>query len=161
MLDRWGIKRCRGSCRGRCRETGRRQLRYRASIEQQRIRLKNRSSIDPPGVKELSKRQELSRSIHQVSRRCRDYVKKKAWKAWQIARYQRGVEEVSSQLFKTIFREEKNTDMNAIQHTTQPMIQSTQKFLKIVSQFKNLSTRISKIHTHTHQTSLTNFIFQK
>ena len=150
MLDRWGIKRCQGSCRGRCRETGRRQLRYRASIEQQRIRLKNRSSIDPPGVEELSKRQEISRSIHQVSRRCRDYVKKKAWKARQIARYQRGVEEVSSQPFKTIFREEKNIDMNAIQHTTQPMIQSTQKFLKIVFQFKNLSTRISKIHTHTH-----------
>ena len=50
----------------------------RASIEQQRISFKNRSSIDPPGVKELSRRQELSRLIHQVSRRCRDCVKKKA-----------------------------------------------------------------------------------
>ena len=129
MLDSWGIGRCRGSCQGRCRETGRRQLRYRASIEQQRIRFKNRSSIDPPGVEELSRRQELSRSIHQVSRRCRDCVKKKALEARQIARYQGGVEEVSSQLFKTVFREEKNIDMNAIQHTTRPMIQSTQKNL--------------------------------
>ena len=39
--------------------------------------------------------------------------------------YRRGVEEESSQHFKTVFREEKNTDMNAIQHTTQPRIQTT------------------------------------
>ena len=63
------------------------------------------------------------------------------------------IEEVSSQLFKTIFREEKNIDMNAIQHTTQPMIQSTQYSLKIFSQFKILSTWISKTHTHTHNKS--------
>ena len=31
---------------------------------------------------------------------------------------------MSSQLFKTVFRDVKNTDMNAIQHTTQSMIQS-------------------------------------
>ena len=42
---------------------------------------------------------------------------------------QQGIEEVSSQLFKIVFRKEKNTDMNAIQHTTQPKIQSTQKNL--------------------------------
>ena len=29
-----------------------------------------------------------------------------------------GIEEVSSQLFKTVFREEKNINMNAIQHAT-------------------------------------------
>ena len=34
-------------------------------------------SIDPPGVEKLSKRQELSRSIHQVSRCWRDCDKKK------------------------------------------------------------------------------------
>ena len=44
------------------------------AIEQQRVRVKNRSSIDPAGVEELSRMQELSRSIHQVSRRCRDCV---------------------------------------------------------------------------------------
>ena len=47
-----------------------------------------------------------------------------------------GIEEVSSKLLKLVFREVKNIDLNAIQHTTQPMIQSTQKSLKIVSQFK-------------------------
>ena len=129
MLDSWGIGRYQGSYRGRCRGTGRRQLRYQEGIEQQRIRFKNRSSIDPPGVEELLRRQELSQSIRQVSRRCRDCVKKKAWEARQIARYRGDVEEVSSQLFKTVFQKEKNTDMNAIQHTTQPKIQSTQKNL--------------------------------
>ena len=43
----------------------------------------------------------------------------------QTARCRGGIEEVSSQLIKTVFREVKNTDMNAIQHATQPMIQST------------------------------------
>ena len=38
---------------------------------------------------------------------------------------QLAIEEVSSQLFKTVFREVKNTGMNAINHATQPMIQST------------------------------------
>ena len=77
----------------------------------------------------------------------------------KLDRYQ-GIEEVSSQLFKTVFRDVKNTDMNAIQHTTQPMIQSTQKSLKIVSQFKNFEHKDLQ-NTHTHTTSLTNFIFQK
>ena len=35
---------------------------------------------------------------------------------------QLAIEEVSSQLFKTVFREVKNTGMNAIKHATQPMI---------------------------------------
>ena len=92
MLDSWGIGTYRGSCQGRCRGTGRQQLRYREGIEQQRIRFKNKSSIDPPGVEELLRRQDLYRSIHQVSRRCRDCVKKNAWEARQIARYRGGVE---------------------------------------------------------------------
>ena len=47
---------------------------YRGGVEEQTIKGKNRSSIDPPAVEKLlmrqklSKRQELSRSIHQVSR---------------------------------------------------------------------------------------------
>ena len=146
MLDSWGIGRYQGSYRGRCRGTGRRQLRYQEGIEQQRIRFKNRSSIDPPGVEELSKRQELSQSIHQVSRRCRDCVKKNAWEARQIARYRGGVEPA----FQNSFRDVKNTDMNAIQHTTQPKIQSTQKSLKIVSQSKKFWAQGSQKHTHTH-----------
>ena len=40
--------------------------------------------------------------------------------------------------------------MNAIQHTTQPMIQSTQKSFKIVSQFKNFEHKdLQNTHTHT------------
>ena len=48
--------------------------------------------IDPPGVKKLSKRQELSRSIHQVSRSCQDCDKKKLKKLDR----QQGIDEVSS-----------------------------------------------------------------
>ena len=122
MLDSWGIGRYQGSYRG----SGLRQLRYREGIEQQKVKFKNRSSINPAGVEELSRRQELSRSIHQVSRRCQYYVKKNAWEARQIARYRGGVGEVSRQLFKTVFRDVKTTDMNAIQHTTQPIQWSNQ-----------------------------------
>ena len=53
------------------------RYRYRGGVEEQTIRYKNRSSIDPPIVEKLSKRQELSQSIHQVSRSCRDCDKKK------------------------------------------------------------------------------------
>ena len=49
---------------------------------------------------------------------------------------------MSNKLFKTVFQEEKNTDLNAIQHATQPMIG------------KHLSTIIFKHmdleNTHTH-----------
>ena len=37
------------------------------------------------------------------------------------------------QHFETVFRDVKNTDMNANQHTTQPMIQTTQKLHGAVS----------------------------
>ena len=90
-------------------------------IEEQSIKCKNRSSIDPLGVEKLSRRQELSRPIHQVSRSCRDSKMKKLK---ELDR-QLAIEEVSSQLFKTVFREVKYIDMNAIQHATKPMIQST------------------------------------
>ena len=100
-----------------CREVSRKLSR--------KVSRKWSSTAEVSSNKESDPRTE-ARSIHQVSRSCWDCDKKNAWKARQIARYRRGVEEVSSQLFKTVFREEKNIDMNAIQHTTQPMIQSTQ-----------------------------------
>ena len=106
----------------RCRGNARRQLRCRGGIEDQLIRIKNRSSIDPPGVEKLSSIQTQSRSIHQVSRCRRDCNKKKLRKLDR----QLAIEEVSTKLFKIVFREEKNTNMNAIKHVTQPMIQSTQ-----------------------------------
>ena len=53
------------------------KYRYRGGVEEQTIRYKNRSSINPLAIKKLSRRQELSRSINQVSRSCQDYDKKK------------------------------------------------------------------------------------
>ena len=46
------------------------RYRYRGGVEEQTIRGKNRSSIDPPAVEKLLRRQELSQLIHQVSRSC-------------------------------------------------------------------------------------------
>ena len=68
------------------------RYKYRGGVEEQIIRNKNRSSIDPTGVKNLSRRKELSRLIHQVLRSCRDCYKKKLKKLDK----QQGIEEVSS-----------------------------------------------------------------
>ena len=116
-----GIERYRGSYRVRYRGNGRRQIQVSRGVEEQSIKCKNRSLIYPPAVEKLSRRQELSRSIHQVSRSYRECDKKKLKKLNR----QQGIEEVSSQLLKPAFRDVKNTDMNAIQHVTQPMIQLT------------------------------------
>ena len=97
------------------------KYRYRGGVEEQSIKCKNRSSIYPPAVEKLSRRQELSQSIHQVSRSCRDSKMKKLKELDK----QLAIEEVLSQVLKTVFRDVKNTDMNAIQHASQPMIQST------------------------------------
>ena len=53
------------------------RYRYREGVEEKSIICKNRSSIYPSVVEKLSRRQELSRSIHQVSRRCQDNSMKK------------------------------------------------------------------------------------
>ena len=53
------------------------RYRYRGGVEEQSIKCKNRSSIDPPAVEKLLKRQELSRLIYQVSRSYLDCDKKK------------------------------------------------------------------------------------
>ena len=68
------------------------RYRYRGSVEEHINKYKNRSSIDPPGVEKLSRRQELSRSIHHVSRSCQDCDKKKLKKLDR----QQGIEEVLS-----------------------------------------------------------------
>ena len=54
-----------------------------------------------------------------------------------------------SQLFKTVFQEEKNTDMNAIKYATQPMIQITYYALKNISQQRFLKHMDLK-NTRTH-----------
>ena len=66
------------------------RYRYRGGIEEQPIRCKNRSSIDLPVVEKLSRRQELSRSIHQVSKSCQYCDMKKLKKLDR----QQGIEEV-------------------------------------------------------------------
>ena len=106
------------------------RYKYRGGVKEQSIRCKNRSSIYPPAVEKLSRRQELSRCIHQVSRRCRDCDMKQLKKLDR----QQGIKEVSSQFLKAVFQEVKNINLNAIQHATQPMIQTPYKSLKINSQ---------------------------
>ena len=125
-LDRWGVEKCWGSCRGRYREkclsTAEVSSKYRATTHQIQEQKLDRSTkcqeaikevgafwIDPPSIKELS-----------------GLRYEKAWEARQIVRCRRGIEEVSSHFLKPVFRKEKNTNMNAIQHATQPIIQSTQ-----------------------------------
>ena len=61
----------------RCRGNARRQLRCRGGIEDQLIRIKNRSSIDPPSIEKLSSIQIQSQQIHQVLRCRQDCDKKK------------------------------------------------------------------------------------
>ena len=103
---------------------------------------RKRSSIDT-GIKEVSKNNPSNarteaRSIHQLSRsyqggrslvdlstRYREAVEIAIWKSFKELDRQQGIEEVSSPNVKAIFREEKNTDMNAIKYATQPMIQIT------------------------------------
>ena len=75
------------------------RYRYRGGVEEQSIKFKNRSSIYPPAVEKLLRRQELSRSIHQVSRSYRECDKKKLKKLDR----QQGIKEVSSQLLKPVF----------------------------------------------------------
>ena len=53
------------------------RCRCREGIKEQKYLIKNRSSIDPPGVEKISRRQELARSIHQVLRYWQDCDKKK------------------------------------------------------------------------------------
>ena len=65
------------------------KYRYQGGVEEQPIGCKNRSSIYLPAVKKLSRRQELSRSIHRVSRSCRDCDMKKLKKLER----QQGIEE--------------------------------------------------------------------
>ena len=118
--------RCRKVLRQLSRKVSRKWSLTDIGVEEQSIRFKNISSIYPLAVEKLSRRQELSRSIHQVSRSCRDCDMKKLK---ELDR-QQGIEKVSSQLLKAVFQEEKNTNMNAIKYATQPMIQITYKYLK-------------------------------
>ena len=105
--------------------------------------------IDPPGVEKLSKRQELSRSIHQVSRSYRDCNKKKPWEARQTERYRGGVELAFQNSFSRgeRHRQECNQECNS---TNNPInhIQLSKSFLIII--FKHMDLKHTHTHTHTH-----------
>ena len=101
-LDRWGIERCRGSCRGSCWE------KYLSTTE---VSSKYQATTHQIQVQKLDR-----------STRCRKAIEE----AGAFSIDPPGVEEVLSHILKLVFREEKNTNMNAIQHATQSMIQSTQ-----------------------------------
>ena len=122
------------------------RYRYQRSVEEQSIKCKNRSSIYPPAVEKLSRRQELSQSIHRVSKSYRECDKKKLKKLDR----QQGIEEVSSQLLKLVFRDEKKH-----RHECNPTCNSTNDPINILSSQNHLSIKIlspwiSKTHTHTH-----------
>ena len=75
------------------------------------------TSIDRPAIEHLSRGQELSRSIHLAIEKCRDCDKNQL----KFSIDKPGVKEVSRRYrdcLKTIFQEEKNTDMNAIKLAT-------------------------------------------
>ena len=102
---------------------------YRGTNQQKAKKI----SIDPPGVKNLSRRQELSQSIHQVSRSCPDCDKEKLKKLNR----QQGIEEVSSQLLKPVFsRCEKH------RHECNPTYNSTNDPINILSFQNHLSNKI-------------------
>ena len=96
--------RCRGTKQQIPDQNLNRSTRYRKAIEEA-----GAFSINPPSIEELSGLRQEKGLRSSTDRRC-----------------QGGIEEVSSHILKPVFREEKNKDMNAIQHATQPMIQSTQ-----------------------------------
>ena len=110
--------------------------RCREGIEEQHIRIKNRSSIDPPSVEKLSRIQTQSRSIHQVSRCRRDCDKKilrSSTDSQLSSRFQGGVEPA----FKSSFlRCEKH------RHECNPTCNSTNDPINILSFQNRLSNKI-------------------
>ena len=91
-------------------------------------------SIDPPGVEKLSRRQELSRSIHQVSRSCRDCDKKKLKKLDK----QQGIEEVSRRCWASLYKNSFSR-CEKHRHECNPTCNSTNDPINILSSQKHLS----------------------
>jgi len=79
--------------------------------------------MDRGAIEQLSRRHKLSQWIEELSRSYRDCDKKKLKSSIDKL----GIESVEelSRLLKNSFSRKKNTNMNAIKHATQPMIQST------------------------------------
>ena len=112
------------------------RYRYRWGVEEQSIRCKNRSSINPLAFEKLSRRRELSRSIHHVLRNYQDCNMKKLKKLDR----QQGIEEVLGQLLKTVFRDEKKH-----RHECNPTCNSTNDPINILSFQNHLLIKILSI----------------
>ena len=139
--ERGKIRRRRGT--GMKRVLGRRGI--EEAIEQQWFRFR----INAQSIQQVSRSYRGYRSFLDRSTRYQGGVEIAFKKMLEKLDRWQGIKEVSSKLLKPVFREVKNTDIYAIQHTTQPMIQSTQKSLKIVSQFKkNEHKDLQNTHTH-------------
>ena len=132
------------------------RYRYRGGVKEQSIKCKNRSLIYPPAVEKLLRRQELSRSIHQVSRSYRECNKKKLKKLDR----QQGIKEVSSQLLKPVFEMWK----------TQTWMQSNMQLNQLSNQHIELSKsslnknfkHMDLKNTHTHTLNKSNqFLYLK
>ena len=77
-----------------------------------------------------------------------------------VKRYREAVEIAKKQFFK----EEKNTDMNAIKHATQPKIQTTfwaPKSSLNKKNVKHLDSKHTHTHTHTHKNKSNQFYISK
>ena len=112
-------------------------------------------------IGKLSRRQELSRLIHQLSRRCQDCDKKKSLKARQIVRCRGGVEQA---FWKQFFEKRKTqTWMQSImQHNQWSKHHINLSILSLNYNFKHMDPKTrTHTHTHTHTTSLTNFYISK
>ena len=111
------------------------------------------SRTEAQSIHQVSRGQELSRSIHQVSRRHRDCIKKKAWEARQIARYSRGVKPAFQNSFLRC--EKHRYECNPTYNLTNDSINTTisQNSLSIQKKFW---AQGSPKHTYTHTLNKSN-----
>ena len=126
------------------------RYRYRGGVEEQSIKCKNRSSIYPPTVEKLSRRQELSWSIHQVSRSCRECDKKKLKKLDR----QQGIKKVLKRCRASFYNQ--FFEMWKTQTWMQSNMQLNQwsnQHIKLSKSYLNKNFKhmdLKNTHTHTH-----------
>ena len=147
MLDSWGIGRCRGSCWGRCRGSGRqfwgikKVSSNKESDSRTEARLIHQVSMSYLGGRSFLDRSTKYRGGVEIA------FKKNTWEAWQIARYWGGVEIAFQNSFSRCERH--RYECNSTYKSTNDPINTKISQNSLLIQ-KILSTRISKTHTHTH-----------
>ena len=130
-----------------------------------------RVSTDREAVKDVSARHKVSRWIEKRLKSCRDKVQKSRWIEIALTfvetRRKRGSIKVNLLRIcreaveleeKRFFKEEKHIKMNATRKLLKQGSNQHIKLLKTSINKKNAKHLRSK-HTHTHTTSLPNFIF--